>query len=178
MSWKFNKKSVNVSCRIEKRIYDELVSDAQKKGISMNSLISSIASHHITWKRYADEIGFVPITKRMIGKIFKQLDEQTIENLAFDLGGTVPKELMFLAHNEMEFENFMQILEINALRFGGVKHSKGDGFHTINIHHGINANFSHFLSCVHQKIADDWALKLSITNSDKNTICMKIEEPQ
>ena len=57
-------KSVNLSCRIEKPIYDELIADAKKRGISLNSLISSIAKHHITWKRYADEIGFVPITKK------------------------------------------------------------------------------------------------------------------
>jgi hypothetical protein len=122
-----NNKSINLSCRIEKTIYDELVADAKKKGISLNSMMSSIAKHHITWKRYADEIGFVPITKRMIGKIFKYLDDESIEKIANDLGGTVPRELLFMTYDKMDFENFMQILEINALRFGVVKHTNEDG---------------------------------------------------
>jgi len=171
-------KSINVSCRIEKKIYDELVEEAKKRGISLNSLISSISRHHITWKRYADEIGFIPITKRMIGKIFKQMDKKTIEVLAFDLGGTVSKELLFLVYDEMEFENFMEILEINALRFGSVKHSKELGAHTINIHHGVNDNFSYFLACAHKKMANDLSLQITVTNSDKNMVCMKIEEPK
>jgi len=172
-----NNKSVNLSCRIEKTIYDELLADAQKKGISLNSLMSSIAKHHITWKRYADEIGFVPITKRMIGKIFKYLDEKSIEKIAHDLGGTVPRELLFLTYDKMDFENFMQILEINALRFGVVKHTQEDGTHVLNIHHGINDNFSRFLAYAHQRMADDLDFKVNITNSDKNMICMNIEKP-
>ena len=172
------KNSVNLSCRLEKTIYDELLMDAKKKGISLNSLMSSIAKHHITWKRYADEIGFVPITKRMIGKIFKHLDEKSIEKIANELGGTVPKELLFMTYDKMDFDNFMQILEINALRFGVVHHTQENGNHALNIHHGISENFSRFLAYSHQKMADDLSLKINITNSDKNMICMNIEKPQ
>ena len=166
MPIKENSKSVNLSCRIEKKIYDELIADAKRKGISLNSLMASMTKHHVTWKRYADEIGFVPITKRMIGKIFKYLDNDTIEKIAHDLGGTVPRELLFLTYNEMEFENFMRILEINALRFGAVKHTQENGIHVLNIHHGISENFSHL------------SLRMKITNSDRNMICMNIEKPQ
>ena len=171
-------KTVNLATRIDKLIYDQLVEDAAKKGISLNSLINSMAKHHITWKRYADEIGFVPITKRMLGKIFKNLDAVAIEKIAKDLGGTVPKELLFLSYEKMNFENMMQILEINALRFGVVKHNEKDGKHFLNIHHGISKEFSHFLACAHQSLADDLSLKLTITNSDKNMMCFEIEEPK
>ena len=163
---------------MEKKIYDELMSDAKKKGISLNSLMSSIAKHHVSWKRHADEIGFVPITKRMIGKIFKHLDKKSIEKIANDLGGTVPKELLFLTFDKMEFDNFMSILEINAQRFGVVNHKVEDGGHTLNIHHGISDNFSYFLECAHKKMAEDLSLKMKITNSDKNMLCMLIEEPK
>ena len=173
-----NLETVNLSCRIEKAIYDELVSDAKKKGISLNSLVSSIAKYHISWLRFAEQIGFIPISKRMIGKIFKNLDKKTIEIMANELGGTPTRELFFMMYNELEFENLMQVMEINALRFGSVKHSKENGYHILNIHHGINDNFSHFLACSHQKASEELGLKLFITNSDKKMICMKIETPQ
>ena len=72
----------------------------------------------------------------------------------------------------------MQILEINALRFGVVKHTNANGTHILNIRHGISENFSHFLACAHQKMADDLSLKMNVTNSDKNMVCMNIEEPK
>ena len=173
-----NNKTVNLSCRIDKFTYEKLVEDAARKGISLNSLIGSIAKHHITWKRFADEIGFVPISKRMLGKIFKYLDKKDIEKIANDLGGNVPKELLFLTHDKMNFENVMEILEINALRFGAVKHTECNGIHSLNIHHGISESFSHFLASAHESLADDLMLKLSITNKDKNMLCIEIENPK
>lgn len=172
-----NHKTINLSCRLDKNVYEQLVDDAAKKGISLNSLVNSIGKHHITWKRYADEIGFVPITKRMLGKIFKYLDDESIEKMAKDLGGTVPKELLFLTYDKMDFDNFMNILEINAMRFGIVKHTQHDGKHLLNIHHGISKKFSHFLACAHESMADDLSLKLQITNTDKNMLCLEIENP-
>ena len=99
------------------------------------------------------------------------------EKIAKDLGGTVPKELLFLTYEKMNFENMMQILEINALRFGVVKHTEHDGAHSLNIHHGISKEFSHFLGSAHKHMADDLSLKLTITNSDKNMLCFEIEDP-
>ncbi|WP_316504667.1 hypothetical protein [Nitrosopumilus sp.] len=168
--------STSLSCRIEQEVYDALVEDASKKGISLNSLMNNIAKHHITWKRYADEIGFVPITKRMLGKIFHNLDEDTITQLAKEIGGTVPRELLFLNYDKMSFENLMNILEINANRFGSVKHIIANPFHTLNIHHGINKKFSHFLAESHHTLADEMSLKLEITNADENTVCMKFSD--
>jgi len=171
-------KTVNLATRIDKLIYDQLVEDAAKKGISLNSLINSMAKHHITWKRYADEIGFIPISKRLLGKVFKYLDSKDIEKIAKELGGGVPKELLFLTYDKINFVNMMQILEINALRFGAVKHVENDGKHSLNIHHGIGENFSHFLAASHQSLSDELSLKLSITNIDKNMICFEIEQPK
>ena len=172
-----SQKTVNLSTRIDKIVYDQLVEDAAKKGISINSLMNNITKHHITWKRYADEIGFVPITKRMLGKIFKYLDKKDVEKIAKDLGGTVSKELLFLTYDKMNFKNLMQILEINALRFGVVKHTESNGTHSLNIHHGISENFSHFLASTHNSLADDLSFKIKITNTDKNMVCFEIEDP-
>lgn len=174
---KKTKPSSSLSCRIDQEIYVALIEDASKKGISLNSLMNNIAKHHISWKRYADEIGFVPITKRMLGKIFDYIDEDQITQLAKEIGGTVPRELLFLNYDKMSFENLMNILEINANRFGSVKHVKGNPSHTLNIHHGINKNFSRFLAESHQTLADELSIKLDITNIDTNTVCMKFSDP-
>jgi len=112
----------------------------------------------------------------MLGKIFKHLDTKSIEKIAKELGGNVPKELLFMTYDKMNFENLIQILEINGLRFGTVHHTEKVGIHILNIHHGISKNFSHFLALAHKSMADDMSLKLNITNEDKNTICFEIEE--
>jgi len=169
-------KTTNISCRIEKLIYTKLSQEAINKGISVNSLVSSIFRHHITWQKFSDELGLVPMTKPLLKIIFEQLDEKTIELIAQEFGGVVPKGLLYLSGNSMNFENMMEALEINAKRFGLVKHTTQDGVHDFNIHHGISRNFSQFLGVVHQKLAEDLPYKLEICNLDKNMLCMQFSE--
>ena len=173
-----NHKTVNLSCRIDKEVYDLLSDDAKAKGISINSLVNSIAKRHLTWERFADEIGFIPITKRTIKKIFRQLDDQTINKIAKDVGGTVPRELIYLTYDKMDFENLMKVIEINGTRFGKVKHTESDHIHNINIHHGICENFSKFLAATHQALADDLSLKMTVNNLDNSMVCLEIESPR
>jgi len=45
------------------------------------------------------------------------------------------------------------------------------------IHHGICTEFSTFLSLIHENMAQHLSVKISITNTDQNTICMEIHEP-
>ena len=116
------------------------------------------------------------MTKPLLKIIFEQLDDKTIELIATEFGGVVPKGLLYLSGNSMNFENMMEALEINANRFGVVKHSNHDGVHDFNIHHGISKNFSQFLGLVHQRLANDLSYKFEINNLDKNMVCMHFSE--
>ena len=135
---KTSSKSVNVSSRIEKNLYDLLVEDAKNKGISINSLMNVIVRKHVTWERFSDELGLTSISKRSLEKIFENLSDNEIEQIAKDIGGTIQKELIFLKHDKISFENIVDVIETNGTRFGFVKHITEDSTHIINIHHGIN----------------------------------------
>ncbi len=168
--------TVNLSCRIEKNVYEVLNKEAKEKGISLNSLVNSMAKKFINWEIHSLDIKLVPLSKETIEKIFNTLDEQTIQQIAKNVGGNVIRELVFLSFNEMNFENLIQAISLNATRFGTVKHKIIGSKHIINIHHGICLNFSKFLFNTHLALANDLSLKLHITNIDKNMICMEIQE--
>lgn len=97
--------------------------------------------------------------------------------MAKDVGGIVHRELVFLKFDELNFDNLMHVLIINASRFGSVKHSTENSTQKICIHHGVNKEFSKFLAIVHEVMANSLSVKISITNVDQNTICMDIKEP-
>jgi hypothetical protein len=146
-----NKKiSVNYSCRLDKKIYDELVCDAESNGISINSLINSIIKRHLLWDRFVKEMGLVPLTKRTLKKIFRTMDDETIKKIAKDVGGTVPQELIYLSHDKFDFSNLMKMVELSNSRFGKVQYNVNDDKHSINILHGVCKNFSIFLAETHR----------------------------
>ena len=168
--------TVNLSCRIDKDVYEILNKNAKEKGISLNSLVNSMAKKFTSWEIYSSDIKLIPLSKEALEKIFNLLDDQAIQQVAKKIGGDVIREIVFLTFNEMNFDNLVKAILLNSTRFGTVKHDVIGSKHIINIHHGICLNFSKFLFNTHLALANDLSLKLHITNIDKNMICMEISE--
>jgi len=168
--------TVNLSCRIDKDVYEILSKNADEKGISLNSLVNSMAKKFTSWEIHSSDIKLIPLSKETLEKIFNELDDQAIQQVAKKIGGDVIREIVFLSFNEMNFENLVKAILLNSTRFGTVKHEVINSKHIINIHHGICLNFSKFLFNTHLALANDLSLKLHITNIDKNMICMEISE--
>lgn len=175
---KNSKKSVNLSSRIDKNLYDLLIEDAKIKGVSVNSLMNSILKKHIAWQRFSEELGLASISKRSLERIFENLSDNVIEQIAKEIGGIIQKELVFLKHDKMNFDNILDVIETNGTRFGFVKHMVENSTHTINIHHGVNKNFSRFLAGTHMALAEDLSIKLSIDHLDERLIRLKIRNTE
>ena len=99
--------TVTFSSRIYKDVFTIIEKEAKSKNISTNSLINNILGKYTALERYAQDIGLVSLTKRSIIQIFSQMKEETINQIAKDVGGVVHRELVFLKFNEMSFDNLM-----------------------------------------------------------------------
>ena len=169
--------TVTFSSRLQADVFSVLEKEALTNNISMNSLINNILGRYASLERHAKDIELISLTKRAVRQIFSEMDEKSIENLASEVGGVVHKELVFLKFNELTFDNLMHVLVINATRYGSVKYSFEKSKHNICIHHGVNSEFSRFLALVHEITASQLSIKMRITNTDQNTVCFEISEP-
>ena len=168
--------SINLSSRIDKTIYNLLTSDAQKRGISINSLVNQILKKYISWERNADDIGFVPLSKLAVQDIFTELDEKKIKDIATNVGSTIPRNLLRLNFNVLTFNNILLLLEIFGERFGNVRHNIKDSKHYFSIYHGVNENFSIYLKYWHQALADDLEIKITVIDMTHNMLTFVVEE--
>lgn len=172
-----NKKSTNFSCRLDTSTFSILEEEAKSKNVSLNSLINNVLAHYAALDRHAKDIELISLTKRAITKIFSNMDDKTIKELATDVGGVVHRELVFLKYDKLTFDNLMQVLVINASRYGSVKHTDENHTHKICIHHGACVKFSKFIALVHKIMGNYLSVNIEITNIDENTLCMEISEP-
>jgi len=170
------KQTVNVSCRIGKAEYDLLFKDSNNKGLSLNSLINNVLKRYLAWEKSADEIGFIPLSKMAIKKIFDSMDEKTINEIAREVGQTIPRELTFLIFNKLDFASIMSMIEIYSTRFGALRHEINGTKHDLTLHHGLNKKFSQYLAAVLEAMAEDLDLKLIVKNADKTILCVEIDE--
>jgi hypothetical protein len=169
--------TVNFSSRLNKDVFSVLESEALDKNISVNSLVNNILGKYVSLDRHAKDIELISLTKRSVTRIFSGMGEDAIRHLAEEVGGVVHRELVFLKFNEMTFDNLIYVLVVNATRYGSVKHTSSNSKHSICIHHGTCMEFSQFLSWVHEMMAQHLSVKISITNTDQNTVCMELFEP-
>ena len=169
--------TVTFSSRLYADIFTVLEKEALSKNISINSLINNILGRYVSLERHAKDIELISLTKRAVKHIFSNMDDETVEQLASEVGGIVHKELVFLKFDELTFDNLMHVLVINATRYGSVQYNFENSKHHIRIHHGVCSEFSKFLALVHEITASQLSIKLVITNTDANTVCMDITEP-
>lgn len=169
--------TVNFSSRLNKEVFSVLEDEASDKNISVNSLVNNILGKYVSLDRHAKDIELISLTKRSVTRIFSGMNDKDVQQLAEEVGGVVHRELVFLKFNEMTFDNLIYVLVINATRYGSVKHTSTDSKHSICIHHGTCMEFSKFLSSVHYMMAQHLSVKISITNTDQNTVCMELFEP-
>jgi hypothetical protein len=172
-----NGKSMNFSCRLVKDTFSILEKEAESKNISLNSLINNVLGRYVALDRHAKDIELISLTKRAVRKIFSEMDDKTIKEIADEVGGVVHRELVFLKFDELTFDNLMQVLVINASRYGSVKYTNENQIHKICIHHGACIEFSKFIALIHEKMGNYLSVKTKVTNSDQNTLCMEITEP-
>jgi hypothetical protein len=178
MTLKSNEHStVTFSSRLQADVFSVLEKEALTNNISMNSLINNILGRYASLERHAKDIELISLTKRAVRQIFSEMDDKSIEHLASEVGGVVHKELVFLKFNELTFDNLMHVLVINATRYGSVKYSFEKSKHNICIHHGVCTEFSKFLALIHEITASQLSIKMIITNTDQNTVCFEISEP-
>lgn len=170
------KHSIITSCRFEKTLYDLLQKESKEKGLSFNALLVSILKRYISWEKYAAEIGFIPLAKETVRLLFDNMDEKKSQLIAERLGRTVPRELILLMFNKIDFNSIIAFLEITLSRYGMVQHKISGGMHDLIVFHNVNEKFSEFLVHAAKVMADDLSIKLQILNSDSSILALRIEE--
>jgi hypothetical protein len=176
-SEKNNRKSTVFSSRLENNVYDKLTKTAESKGVTANFLLNNILKQHLIRDQFFDDMNMIAITKRTLKKIFRTMDDEEIEKIAVEVGGTVPQELIYLSYNQFDFENLMKMVEVSNSRFGTVKYTVNDSKHNINILHGICRNFSKFIAETHQTMAKNLSIPFNVQHLDDHMVCIEFEKP-
>ena len=176
MTEKIKNNSLIFSCRMKKDLYASLLQESEKKGISFNFLINSIAKKYDTWDKFGDDIGFVPFSNVALSQIFELLDEKSIIGIARYTGETIPKEIALLSHIGDDFERISQLVEIISSRFGSVSILKKNNGYTFTIRHKVNKNFSLYVSEFLLAMGKSFNFSTSIGLIEKNIVLVNLED--
>ena len=118
-----NKKIVHSSIRMEEEVFQLLQKEADRQGISFNSLINKTLKNYVISEIYFEQLGFLLVSKDFLRKTFAELqDEKRLEELGKELGVTVAKEYVSYFFPNVDSSTLSQFLDIWFQRFQSFKH--------------------------------------------------------
>src|SRR5918993_823536 len=118
-----NKKLVHSSIRMEENVFNLLQKEAERQGISFNSLINKTLKNYVKSEMHFEQLGFFLVSKDFLRKIFAELqDEKRLEELGKELGLTVAKEHVSYCFPKVDSCTLIQFLDIWFRRLQSYKH--------------------------------------------------------
>ena len=148
-----NNKLVHQGFRIKKVVINMLDVEAKKKGISLSNLVNKILENHVTCDMYFEELGFIPVSKDFLRKVFGRIEEEEdVQNYLIDdsreLGLIAAKEYIPYFYSESNGDTLVQFLDKWFCKFQCHEHRVDNDNNNYNlrhyfiVNHDINMNFS------------------------------------
>jgi hypothetical protein len=138
------KKTVLRSIRLSKDHDKVLELEADKKGMSVNSLVTSIIAKYVEWDRFAESFGFVSTTRQGFRSIFDQFSDEALVVHGKLMGSKNAPDITRYWFGALNLNTFFMFLDLFS-KYSGLFHfeRKSTGrTHAITFHHDLGPRYS------------------------------------
>ena len=141
-----NKNTTNLTFRVDKKIGDELRTNAEHKKLSLNMLGNQIFSEYVEFQQYANQFGKIVLTKDSFKVMLDSLEEEEVIKVAKKIAKN-SKEFIIFRWGEINHEIIIKFLQI-CLDYGGFGQytiNKSNDNTTLSIKHELGKKGSLFI---------------------------------
>jgi hypothetical protein len=172
-------KSESITFRINSEVLKNLRREAEKKDISINTLVNKLIKDHLNWHSNAAKAGFISVRRPFVSKVVKYLPEQEIISLAEYVAKTTNKDSILLMKNEYTIESALDFLEswikISEYPYRHEETNNGQNKHSYVIQHDMGMKVSTYLASLFQFLLDELGQNKMIEfDKTENTLAFTI----
>lgn len=136
-------KTRSITYRLPKNLVEELETESVEKNISQNVLVKQILEKYVTWDRFAEKLGIIPVPKNILGTLGKEMSGEDIENI-IQMLHTLIKESVLFIKGKYDLTHCIETLE-DYMKASGIKSD-----------HRIEGDIHHFI--VQHELGIKWSL--------------------
>lgn len=172
--------SVSITFRFPRSVLEELKEEADGKNISINGLLNQVAASHVEWHARASKAGFIAVRRPMLKRIFDELGEEEIDELARTSAEEMKGVCMLMvkAHTQRSVLQFIERW-VRASDFGYrhlVDDKDDNSIHTYIVQHDVGYKWSYYMSRLFSYMAEEVALFKPEINIGKDMVVLKVRE--
>jgi hypothetical protein len=107
----YSKSSV-ISFRIDSKTKDLLEAECALENVPVNQTLNKIVQKHLTWDKFAKEIGLIFISKSIFRNMLAKLSDKEIKVLATTICRGTLKDATIFMKGDLNCENFLEIVDM------------------------------------------------------------------
>jgi hypothetical protein len=137
-------KTRSVSYRLPEHIIEELETEAQQKEISQNVLVKQILEKYVSWERFANKMGIIPVPREILRILGEKMDGDLINEIIQIMTPVIRDWVMFMK-GSYDLKKVIESME-EYMRASGMTSDhrvEGDIHHFI-IQHNLGIRWSLF----------------------------------
>ena len=139
-----NKKTLLRSIRLSVEHDKLLEDDAKKKGLSVNSLITTLITKYAEWDRFTERFGYVSLGRQGFKNLFDLLSDEALVVHGREVGGKNAPEITRFWFGKLNLETFFSFLTVHS-KYSGLYHyeiSSHGRTHFITFHHELGPRYN------------------------------------
>lgn len=168
-------KTRSITYRLPAKIVEELETEAVQKNISQNVLVKQVLEKYVTWDRFGDKIGMMPIPKDILESLGSDMDGKYIIEIIKNVLPIIKDTVLFMK-GKYDLKRCIETLE-DYMKASGMKsdHRTEGEIHHFIIQHELGMKWSFFteqlLKEIFNQFVPEKVLKFQTT---KNTVIASI----
>ncbi len=174
---KKSKKTSTITFRLDDDTIKRLRSESASKQVSTNTLVNQALKRFLDWDLHESSAGFVSLSKPVFLKIFNNLKQKDIVDIASHLGKTEIQNIALFMRGKIDLKSFLSWFELRMINSTvHVNHVDDDGLHRYVMKHDLGKNWSLYNKTILELIFKDVFHKKIEINIDKKMISFEIQE--
>ncbi len=130
-------------------------------GSTLNTLMSQIVTKHIRWDRFAEDIGFVFLTKQCVRSILEHVDDKVIRDIATTTCRAAMRDAVIFIKGRESLDNFLEVIDLwfNASHIP-FRHITVRGENRYVIQHDFGRKWSLYIVSVINSLSTEMGFKM------------------
>ena len=162
-------KTRSITYRLPAKVVEELETEAMQKNISQNVLVKQILEKYVSWDRFGDKIGMIPVPKGILDSLGMDMDGSDMNEIIKTVLPLIKDTVLFIK-GKYDLKRCIETLE-DYIRASGMKsdHRTEGELHHFIIQHELGMNWSLFteqlLKEIFHQFVPDKNLKFQTTKT-------------
>src|SRR3989344_5333118 len=171
------KKTAIISVRVGADTKNKLEIESEMKNMSLNTLIGQIITKHTSWYRFAEDIGFVFLTKPFLRAILSHVPEKEMITIAVTVCRGAMKDATIYMYGELTVDTFIKSLDSwLAASHIPFRHIKDDDTDKYVIQHELGNVFSNYLVTVINAILNEFKFRIHKQELTDQSVSFEIDK--